>query len=95
MRIGTFNINGINGRLPVLLRWLEERQPDVACLQELKAEQSRFPAAALEKAGYGALWTVSACGTVWLAATHVLRFFSPLMCSMKARSFGCTCARRG
>ena len=56
MRIGTFNINGINGRLPVLLQWLEETRPDVACLQELKAEQSRFPAAALEKAGYGAIW---------------------------------------
>ena len=56
MRIGTFNINGINGRLPVLVQWLEETRPDVACLQELKAEQTRFPAAALEKAGYGAIW---------------------------------------
>src|SRR5438309_11995405 len=39
MKIATFNVNGINGRLPVLLRWLAEAQPDVACLQELKAAQ--------------------------------------------------------
>ena len=37
MRIATFNVNGINGRLPVLLRWLAEALPDVVCLQELKA----------------------------------------------------------
>lgn len=36
MKIATFNVNGINGRLPMLLRWLEEARPDVVCLQELK-----------------------------------------------------------
>ena len=56
MRIATFNVNGVNGRLPRLLEWLEETQPDVACLQELKAPQDRFPEAAIEKAGYGAIW---------------------------------------
>jgi exodeoxyribonuclease-3 len=56
MRIASFNVNGINGRLPVLLRWLEEIAPDVACLQELKAPQEKFPLAAIEKAGYGAIW---------------------------------------
>jgi exodeoxyribonuclease-3 len=56
MKIATFNINGVNGRLPLLLRWLEEAAPDVVCLQELKAPDERFPAAALEAAGYGALW---------------------------------------
>lgn len=56
MRIATFNVNGINGRLPVLLRWLEETQPDVVCLQELKAGDDRFPAKAIEDAGYGAIW---------------------------------------
>lgn len=56
MRIATFNVNGVNGRLPVLTRWLEETRPDVVCLQELKAPQERFPAGALERAGYGALW---------------------------------------
>jgi exodeoxyribonuclease III len=56
MEIASFNINGVNGRLGLLLDWLEARQPDVVCLQELKAPDERFPAAALEKAGYGAVW---------------------------------------
>ncbi|MBU1375261.1 MAG: exodeoxyribonuclease III [Alphaproteobacteria bacterium] len=56
MRIATYNVNGINGRLEGLLAWLAEKQPDVACLQELKAPDARFPAAALARAGYGAIW---------------------------------------
>jgi exodeoxyribonuclease III len=56
MRIATFNVNGVNGRLDVLLRWLAEQEPDVVCLQELKAPQAKFPAAALARAGYGAVW---------------------------------------
>jgi exodeoxyribonuclease-3 len=56
VRIATFNVNGINGRLPVLLHWLETTSPDVACLQELKSPDERFPQAAIEKAGYGAIW---------------------------------------
>ena len=56
MRIATFNVNGVNGRLPVLLRWLAETQPDAVCLQELKAPQEKFPEAALRDAGYGAIW---------------------------------------
>jgi exodeoxyribonuclease-3 len=56
MKVATYNVNGINGRLPVLLRWLEQSEPDVACLQELKAPDEKFPAAAIEKAGYGAIW---------------------------------------
>lgn len=56
MRIATYNVNGVNGRLPVLLRWLEETRPDVACLQELKAPQEKFPIHAIERAGYGAIW---------------------------------------
>src|SRR4029450_9598836 len=56
MKIATFNVNGINGRLPVLLRWLKETGPDVVCLQELKAPDERFPAAALRDVGYGAIW---------------------------------------
>ncbi len=54
--IATFNINGINGRLPVLLRWLSEAKPDIVCLQELKAPQGKFPEAAIGAAGYGAIW---------------------------------------
>ena len=43
MRIATYNINGVNGHLPVLLRWLQETAPDVVCLQELKAPQEKIP----------------------------------------------------
>lgn len=56
MRIATFNVNGINGRLKLLLEWLEETRPDIACLQELKAPDGKFPAEAIEAAGYGAVW---------------------------------------
>lgn len=56
MKIATFNVNGINGRLRVLLRWLAEAEPDVVCLQELKAPQDRFPEGAIRNAGYGAIW---------------------------------------
>lgn len=56
MKIATFNINGIKARLPRLLEWLAESEPDVVCLQELKAIDAAFPADALEKAGYGAVW---------------------------------------
>lgn len=56
MKIATYNVNGINGRLPRLLEWLEETKPDVACLQEIKTSGSRFPAAAIETAGYSVLW---------------------------------------
>src|SRR5215204_859067 len=56
VKIATFNGNGVNGRLPVLLRWLEQSAPDVVCLQELKASDEKFPADAIRKAGYGAIW---------------------------------------
>jgi len=56
MKIATYNINGIGARLPVLLRWLEQARPDVACLQELKAPQEKFPIDAIREAGYGAVW---------------------------------------
>jgi len=56
MKIATYNVNGINGRLPVLLRWLGEARPDVVCLQELKAPQEKFPLSAIQDAGYQAIW---------------------------------------
>jgi exodeoxyribonuclease-3 len=56
MKIATFNINGINARLPRLLEWLQETQPDTVCLQELKSLGSKFPIAEIESAGYGAIW---------------------------------------
>lgn len=56
MKIATYNVNGVNGRLPVLLRWLNETQPDVVCLQELKAPDEKFPLQAINDAGYKAIW---------------------------------------
>jgi bifunctional non-homologous end joining protein LigD len=56
MKIATFNINNINSRLDVLLRWLEEADPDIVCLQELKCEQNKFPEQPLKDAGYNAVW---------------------------------------
>jgi exodeoxyribonuclease-3 len=56
MRIATYNVNGINGRLPVLLRWLKAKQPDIACLQELRAPQEKFPLREIEALGYQAIW---------------------------------------
>lgn len=56
MKIATYNVNGVNGRLPVLLRWLTETQPDIVCLQELKAPQEKFPLEAITEAGYNAIW---------------------------------------
>lgn len=56
MRIATYNVNGVNGRLPVLLRWLAETTPDIVCLQELKAPDERFPMEAVAAAGYEAVW---------------------------------------
>ncbi len=56
MKISTYNVNGINGRLPVLLRWLKETTPDIVCLQELKAPQEKFPLEAIQQAGYTAIW---------------------------------------
>ena len=56
MKIATYNVNGINGRLPVLLRWLELALPDIVVLQELKAPQESFPEKAIRDAGYDAIW---------------------------------------
>ena len=56
MKIATFNINNINKRLANLLAWLRTAKPDIVCLQELKAADREFPQAAIEKAGYGAVW---------------------------------------
>ena len=56
LKIATFNVNGIRARLPHLLRWLEREQPDIACLQELKAVSEGFPILDIRAAGYGAIW---------------------------------------
>src|SRR3954467_2161314 len=55
MMIATYNVNSINARLPVLLHWLAQSKPDVACLQELKAPDEKFPIAATREAVYAAV----------------------------------------
>jgi exodeoxyribonuclease-3 len=55
VKIATFNVNGIGARLPRLLDWLAETQPDVACLQEIKTVDEGFPLLAIGAAGYHAL----------------------------------------
>ena len=56
MKIATYNVNGIRSRLPNLMEWLQREQPDIACLQELKASDDAFPLLAIRSAGYGAVW---------------------------------------
>jgi exodeoxyribonuclease-3 len=56
IKVATYNVNGVNGRLPRLVEWLRETSPDIVCLQELKTDDSRFPVKALGDAGYGAVW---------------------------------------
>jgi exodeoxyribonuclease III len=56
VKVASYNVNGVNGRLELLLRWLDEACPDIVVLQELKAPDARFPVKEIEKAGYGAVW---------------------------------------
>ena len=56
LTVATYNVNGVNGRLPRLLEWLRETGPDLVCLQELKTDDTKFPARAIHEAGYGAIW---------------------------------------
>ena len=52
MRIATWNVNSVNARLETVVRWFEEARPDVACLQEIKCVDEKFPAEAFERLGY-------------------------------------------
>jgi exodeoxyribonuclease-3 len=56
VKLVTYNVNGIKARLPRLVEYLTEQQPDVVCLQEIKCSDDTFPAADIEAAGYGAVW---------------------------------------
>lgn len=76
MKVATFNINGINRRLQNLLDWLEEAEPDVVCLQELKATDRQFPRSAIEKAGYGAVWKGQ---TAWNGVAILARHSEPVL----------------
>ena len=56
MKIATYNINGVNGRIETLLKWLAKANPDIVCLQELKCEDKSFPISRINDAGYQAVW---------------------------------------
>ena len=56
IKIATYNVNGIRGRLSRLIEWLERESPDIVCLQELKSTDTGFPIREIRDAGYGALW---------------------------------------
>lgn len=75
MKIATYNVNGINARLPVLQRWLEAEQPDVVCLQELKTPDEKFPEKAITDSGYKAIWhgQKSYNGVAILARNHTIK----------------------
>lgn len=75
IKIASYNINGINRRLPVLLRWLAHANQDIVCLQELKAPGYRFPEAAIRAAGYQALWhgEKSGNGVAILSRNHPIQ----------------------
>lgn len=76
MKIATFNINNVNRRLPNLLAWLKAAKPDVVCLQELKCTDAEFPAAAIRKAGYHAIW----CGQrTWNGVAILSHRAEPIM----------------
>ncbi len=52
MVIATFNVNSLRKRLPIVLDWLQQRRPDVLCLQETKVQDEDFPALMLTSTGY-------------------------------------------
>src|SRR5688572_13523139 len=76
MKIATFNINNVNKRLPNLLAWMRAAKPDVVCLQELKAADREFPQAAIEKAGYGAVWRAQ---KTWNGVAILARGCEPIL----------------
>ena len=76
MKIATFNINNVNKRLANLLDWLRSAEPDVVALQELKAADAEFPAAAIEQAGYGAVWRGQ---TSWNGVAILARGCEPIV----------------
>ena len=76
MKIATFNINNINKRRSNLLQWLDEAEPDVVCLQELKAAQNAFPEEALARLGYDAAWVGQ---KTWNGVAILSRIGEPLV----------------
>jgi exodeoxyribonuclease-3 len=96
VKIATFNVNGVNGRLPRLLEWLDESRPDIVCLQEIKTGDGTFPGKAIEAAGYGAIWhgQRSHHGVAILARGEVPRNFAEASPAMPPTSRLATWRRR-
>jgi exodeoxyribonuclease-3 len=93
MKIATFNMNNVNKRLANLLAWLGSAKPDVVRLQELKAADREFSKAAIEKAGYSAVWrgqkswngvAILACGSEPIVTRAELRVISPVFLFVSA-----------
>ena len=76
MKIATFNVNGIVRRLDNLLAWLADAEPDIVCLQELKASDRQFPRSALAEAGYGAVFAGQAS---WNGVAILARGSEPIL----------------
>lgn len=74
VKVATYNVNGINGCLEILLRWLKEDKPDVVCLQELKS--TSFPEKEIGRAGYGAAWLGQ---KTWNGVAILVRGAEPLV----------------
>ena len=65
MKIASFNINNINRRLTNLLNWLHEAEPDIVCLQEIKAADTEFPAEAIRQRAIMRRVAARHAGTAW------------------------------
>jgi len=76
MKIATFNINNVNKRLANLLEWLDESEPDVVCLQELKAAQNAFPEGEINAVGYDTVWVGQ---KTWNGVAILSRIGEPLV----------------
>ncbi|MDO8360771.1 MAG: exodeoxyribonuclease III [Devosia sp.] len=76
MKLATFNINNVNRRLPNLLRWLAEAEPDIVCLQELKCTDRQFPRGAIADAGYGAVFVGQ---SAWNGVAILARGLEPIV----------------
>lgn len=76
MKIATFNINNVNRRLPNLIDWLKRAKPDIVGLQELKCTDADFPAEALRRAGYHAVWRGQ---TTWNGVAILSRTGEPVV----------------
>ena len=86
MKIATFNINNVKRRLPNLLQWLRATKPDIVCLQELKCTDAEFPAQAIERAGYGAVWRGQKTWNGVAPSVRAVRFMPVFSISRKRRA---------